>query len=153
MSDTLTQGSSQDAFESALRKHLAGYDEADVTVPDVNGVRAGIQLAALDEVRERLGLNQETLERTLCVSARTLQRRRRGEQRLTPAESDRLWRLLHIFHRALQAFGGDVEAARAWLTMPKPLLHGETPLDRLDTEPGLREVEDMLTVIDETAAA
>jgi len=32
-------------------------------------------------------------------------------------------------------------------------LDGETPLQRLDTEPGLREVEDLLTTIDETGAA
>jgi hypothetical protein len=31
--------------------------------------------------------------------------------------------------------------------------YGTTPLERLDTEPGLREVEDMFTVIDQTGAA
>jgi uncharacterized protein (DUF2384 family) len=48
---------------------------------------------------------------------------------------------------------GDEDAARAWLKRPHALLGGECPLARLDTEPGLREVEDMLTTIDETAAA
>lgn len=153
MSATLTRKSPQSAFEDALRGHLTRRRAVEAAVPDVEGVREGIDLAALDAVRERLGLSQEIVERTLCVSARTLQRRRKGEQRLTPAESDRLWRLLHVFKLALAAFGGHEEAARTWLTTPKTLLGGETPLDRLDTEPGLREVEDMLTVIDETMAA
>ena len=153
MSATLTREPSQSAFEEALRDHLTGRPDEEASVPDVNGVRAGIDLAALDELRERLGLGQDVLEHTLGVSMRTLQRRRRDAERLTPVESDRLWRLLHIFSRALQAFEGREEVARRWLTTPKTLLEDETPLERLDTEPGLRQVEDMLTVIDETAAA
>lgn len=153
MSTKLAQGSSQSAFEEALRERLSQQSETEAAVPGVNGVRHGIDVATLDDVCERLRLSQEVLERTLRVSARTLQRRRKGEQRLTPAESDRLWRLLHVFNRALTAFDHDEDAARTWLTTPKTLLRGETPLERLDTEPGLREVEDMLTVIDETAAA
>jgi hypothetical protein len=39
------------------------------------------------------------------------------------------------------------------MTEAKGVLGGESPVERLDTEPGLREVEDMLTVIDETGAA
>ena len=153
MSATLTQKSARAAFEEALRKHLAQRREDSAGVPNASGIREGIDLAALDQIQKRLGLSQEVLERTLSVSARTLQRRRKGDQRLTAAESDRLWRLLHIFDLALEAFGDREEAARTWLTTPHPLLQHETPLERLDTEPGLREVEDMLTVIDETAAA
>lgn len=153
MGATLTRKPSQKAFEKALSKHLARREQLDTAVPDVEQVRGGVELAALDAVRDRLGLSQETLERTLSVSARTLQRRRNAEDRLTAAESDRLWRLLHVFELALEAFDQHDDAARSWLTTPKALLGGETPLDRLDTEPGLREVEDMLTVIDETGAA
>jgi hypothetical protein len=39
------------------------------------------------------------------------------------------------------------------LTEAKAVLGGESPAERLDTEPGLREVEDMLTVLDETGVA
>jgi putative toxin-antitoxin system antitoxin component (TIGR02293 family) len=153
MGATLTRKPSQKAFEKALRKHLERREQIDTAVPDFEQVRRGVELAALDAIRDRLGLSQETLERTLSVSTRTLQRRRNAEYRLTPAESDRLWRLLHVFELALEAFEQNEDAARSWLTTPKALLSGETPLDRLDTEPGLREVEDMLTVIDETGAA
>jgi putative toxin-antitoxin system antitoxin component (TIGR02293 family) len=60
--------------------------------------------------------------------------------------------LLHVWTRAIDALGTDA-AARTWLTTPHSLLDGEAPIERLDTEPGLRMVEDMLTVIDETGAA
>jgi putative toxin-antitoxin system antitoxin component (TIGR02293 family) len=67
-------------------------------------------------------------------------------------ESDRLWRLLHVWERACCAFD-DPASARDWLYEPSALLGGEAPGAHLDTEPGLREVEDMLTVIDETGTA
>lgn len=60
--------------------------------------------------------------------------------------------MLFIVEEARVALGSD-ESVRIWLTQPHALLGGETPLERLDTAPGVREVEDMLTVIDETAAA
>lgn len=58
----------------------------------------------------------------------------------------------HLFRLALKAFDGHENAARTWFVTPKAVLDGETPLERLGTQPGLREVEDMLTVIDETTA-
>ncbi len=121
-------------------------------VPDARAVRAGLALSELDALVATTGLSLEAVGRLLDVSPRTLQRRRAAGERLSPAESDRLWRLFHVLALARRAFGND-ESARTWLSTPKTLLAGETPLDRLDTEPGLREVEDMLTVIDETSAA
>jgi uncharacterized protein (DUF2384 family) len=61
-------------------------------------------------------------------------------------------RIASALERAGAALGSE-EAADAWLARPHPLLNGETPVARLRTESGMREVEDMLTVIDETAAA
>ena len=140
-------------FARDLREHLASQGGRTSQVPDVEEVRRGFDLVTLDDLRTRLGLSQETMEQLLGSSIRTLQRRRKGESRLTPVESDRLWRILHVMDRALRAFEGDEASARAWLVAPKALLSGESPLERLDTEPGLRQVEDMLTVIDETSAA
>ena len=147
-----TEAPSQVGFEEDLRAGLAKRLRVSLPTPRAEGVRQGLGLETLDEVQAFLGLKLEALEHMLHVSARTLQRRRKSHQRLTPAESDRLWRLLYIVEQALKTFE-DQEAARSWLTTPKALLGGETPLERLDTEPGLREIEDMLTVIDETAAA
>ncbi len=146
------RASSQEAFERDLRSHIVARGSDAALVPDTSRVRNGLGLNVLDDLKKTLGLDWETVEHVLGVSARTLQRRRKRGEDLTPAESDRLWRLLHIWHRSTEAFGSE-GAARTWLTEPHGLLDGETPLKRLDTEPGLREVEDMLTVIDETAAA
>ena len=65
----------------------------------------------------------------------------------------RLVRLIHLVQRAVEAFDDQPEQAVEWLTTPKTLLDGETPLRYADTEPGLRAVEDMLGVIQYTMAA
>lgn len=109
-------------------------------------------MAVLDAAIDALNLDQSAVESVLDISVRTLQRRRKQGSDLTPAESDRLWRLLHVWARSQAAFASD-DAARTWLKTPHGLLGGETPLERLDTEPGLREVEDLLTTLDETNAA
>lgn len=169
---TFSKGDAQERFERGLRQHLSAQRRGrERAAPEAERVRSGLPLSLLDDIKETVGLGWDQLEGVLGTSARTLQRRRQRGEDLTPAESDRLWRLLHVWHLATQALGTD-EAARVWLTEPHALLgsggsseegssehgssqHGspEAPLSRLDTEPGLREVEDMLTVIDETTAA
>ena len=39
---------------------------------------------------------------------------------------------------------GDEEKAAAWLKTPNRALRGARPLDQLDTDPGVREVESVL---------
>jgi putative toxin-antitoxin system antitoxin component (TIGR02293 family) len=62
---------------------------------------------------------------------------------LTPDQSDRLSRVLRIVNEAEETFG-DPAKAHAWLRRATPLLDGETPLDRLDTDFGTRQIEDIL---------
>ena len=143
---------SQETFQQGLRDHLAAQKPGPPSVPAADRVRSGLPSDLLGDIKETVGLGWDDLESVVGVSARTLQRRRERSEDLTPAESDRLWRLLHVWHRVTEAFGSE-DAARTWLTAPHKLLGGDSPLEHLDTEPGLREVEDMLTVVDETAAA
>jgi len=153
MSATATsKPTNQDAFEEALRTFRATHPHGEDTPPGIERVRKGLGIAVLDAVVDVLDMHPSDVQDVLGISVRTLQRRRKQDQDLTPGESDRLWRLLHIWRRSQAAFASD-DAARTWLKTPHGLLGGETPLERLDTEPGLREVEDLLTTLDETNAA
>ena len=152
MPASVPQRADQAAFEDALHAFQSTRSEAPDTPPAINQVRDGLGMADLDAVTEALDLDASDLQGVLGTSVRTLQRRRKQGSALTAAESDRLWRLIHIWQRSRTAFASD-DAARTWLKTPHGLLNGETPLQRLDTEPGLREVEDLLTTIDETGAA
>lgn len=117
----------------------------------VTAVRTGLPVQALERLHDLLDVAMQDLAAVLGIPPRTLTRRRQTG-RLTPDESDRLLRLARVVELALAVFE-DAEAARTWLTEPKRLLAGETPLARADTAPGVRAVEDMLFAIEFTAAA
>ena len=58
-------------------------------------------------------------------------------------ESERVLRIGALFDRAVVVFG-DEDQARQWLKSSQRALGGRTPLEYADTEPGAREVEDLL---------
>lgn len=148
---TTKEPPSQDAFEQALEDRLRDQEGADSTLTS-REIREGIPFERLRRFANRLELTQETLTHVLGISERTLQRRK-DTGRLNPEESDRVERLLRIWHLALRAFDDEAEDARAWLTTPKRALGDEPPVEHLDTEPGARAVSEMLIVVDQTIPA
>lgn len=117
----------------------------------VAAVRAGLPARALERLHDLLDVPMQDLAALLGIPPRTLTRRRQGG-RFAPDESDRLLRLARLAELALVVFE-EADAARIWLIEPKRLLGGETPLAHADTDPGAREVEDMLYAVEFTAAA
>jgi putative toxin-antitoxin system antitoxin component (TIGR02293 family) len=51
--------------------------------------------------------------------------------------------LARIYASAVETLG-DYSKAAEWLKTPNRALRGGRPLDQLDTDPGVREVEDVL---------
>jgi putative toxin-antitoxin system antitoxin component (TIGR02293 family) len=106
-------------------------------------VREGLPVKALFLLAERLDLRQAEISEKIGIPQRTLTRRITQQSRLTPAESDRTVRLAQVYSTAAETLGtGD--KATAWLKTPNRALRGGRPLDQLDTDPGVREVEDLL---------
>jgi putative toxin-antitoxin system antitoxin component (TIGR02293 family) len=70
--------------------------------------------------------------------------RRKVSRRLTPDESERLLRISAVFEDAVDLFEGDVAAAVNWLTTPRKALGDRAPLTYARTEPGAREVENLI---------
>jgi putative toxin-antitoxin system antitoxin component (TIGR02293 family) len=115
----------------------------DPTERDVRDrIRTGLPYRSFETVRERLQLSLPEAADVLGVPLRTLARRR-IEKKLAADESDRLYRLARIAAHAARVFGSDDKAA-AWLRRPNRSLGGETPLEILDTDIGVRETEDAL---------
>jgi putative toxin-antitoxin system antitoxin component (TIGR02293 family) len=106
-------------------------------------VREGIPARALMVLAERTGLRQADVSSRFGIPQRTLTRRLQQHSRLTAAESDRTVRLAHVYATAVETLGDDNKAAD-WLKSPNRALSGGRPLDQLDTDPGVREVEDVL---------
>jgi putative toxin-antitoxin system antitoxin component (TIGR02293 family) len=49
-----------------------------------------------------------------------------------------------VFAKALELFEGDRDAASEWMSTPLPALGGSTPNDALNTDSGVREVENLI---------
>jgi putative toxin-antitoxin system antitoxin component (TIGR02293 family) len=106
-------------------------------------VREGIPVKALHLLALRLDLQQAEISEKIGIPKRTLTRRNAENSRLTPAESDRTVRLAQVYANATETLGNGDKAA-AWLKTPNRALRGGRPLDQMDTDPGVREVEDVL---------
>ena len=93
----------------------------------------------------RFGLTPPELVVLLALAPRTLARRK-AEQRLRADESDRLFRVTRIAALTEEVLGS-TEKARRWLHSANRALGNRTPLELLDTDLGVRQVDDLLSRI------
>jgi putative toxin-antitoxin system antitoxin component (TIGR02293 family) len=112
-----------------------------VSEPALRPLREGYGLDIVDRALDDGRISAVELDRLVLPRKTLAHRRILGS--LTPEQSDRLSRVLRMVAEAEEAFG-DKAKAHAWLRRPTPLLDGESPLDRLDTDFGTRQVEDIL---------
>ncbi len=105
-------------------------------------LREGLPATALNSIMETWQISEDDLVRQLGVSPSTL-RRRRENGRLSPVESDRLYRLASAPAKAEAVFGNRAKAVR-WLHSSNRALQGETPLSVLDTDIGAQRLRDVL---------
>ena len=106
-------------------------------------VRDGIPARALKIFADTLSLNLTDIARVVLIPRRTLERRMAANALLRTGESERVVRLGRIFAKARDVFEDSDEAA-TWLNEPLDALGGQTPLQVSSTEPGAREVEQIL---------
>lgn len=105
--------------------------------------RAGLPVAILSAIAHSLAVHRVTVAALLGISERTLSRRVTINARLTVEESDRMVRLARVLALAKETLGGMDKAGR-WLQTRNRALEGERPFDRLDTDAGVRSVEQVL---------
>ena len=105
-------------------------------------IREGFPPAVVSELMLASGLTLKELAAALDLSPRSLQRRRRSG-RLARSESDRLYRFARILAIARE-YLGDHQRALRWLKRPNRALGGIAPVAAIDTEPGARQVENLL---------
>lgn len=122
-------------------------DLSSPTVDDViRRVEEGFDVQVLERFRRMLDISVDAAASLLGTSARTLARRQK-EGHLQETESDRLYRIVRLFERAVDVFGNE-EDARIWMRRPQWGLGGAVPLEYARTDPGAREVESLLDRID-----
>lgn len=129
-----------DAPPSAIHRTFPELGADTATL--IAALRAGLPAERVEALRVTLDVPAGRMADLLGIPTSTLARRRLSG-RLDPGESERAYRVAHLLERAADVFG-TVERARAWLKKPQWALGGATPLGFADTEPGAREVEDLL---------
>ena len=108
-------------------------------------IHQGFPVAVIEKLADELALSQQTLLKVTRIAPATLTRRRRSPSGLlSPAESDRIYRIAEVYRAVLQLFEGDGESARRWLSEPAKALGRDTPLQHLDTEAGAAQVRDLI---------
>jgi putative toxin-antitoxin system antitoxin component (TIGR02293 family) len=110
-------------------------------------IREGIPFEASNYAKEALRLSDREFADTLGISRRTLGRKKKAHSKLSPVESDRLYRLVKIFVLAVTVLEGRDQAVE-WLHSRQIALGGRVPLDMMKTAVGAQEVEDLLVRIE-----
>lgn len=110
-------------------------------------IETGLPTAAAEALKDVVGLDDPSLAVTLGVSIRTLARARAIQGRLDSVASDRLYRLARLVAIARVVLEHDDKAVH-WLTHPQPGLGGRRPIDLAKSEPGAREIENLLLRIE-----
>jgi len=116
---------------------------------DVRGrIERGDILArkALDVVGRTVDLPLDTIASLIGTSTRTINRRLAKNDRLTPSEADRMFRLARVVDLAAEMIGDSTRALR-WLHTASRYLGDRTPLEMLGTEIGTQLVEESLYAI------
>jgi len=106
-------------------------------------VEEGLPVTDLVEFGREAGFTVEELARLVHIPARTYARRVASKARLSLPEGERAVRVMRLYDQAKQLFGTH-ENTRQWLNTPLPALSWRTPFDFAQTEPGAREVENLI---------
>jgi len=106
-------------------------------------VRSGLPASTVALLAATLAVERAQMAERLNIPSRTLSRRLKMKSRLTHDESDRTLRMARVVALAREVLGSD-EKASHWMSNPNRALGGKRPFDQLDTEPGVRSVEEVL---------
>jgi putative toxin-antitoxin system antitoxin component (TIGR02293 family) len=110
-------------------------------------VEEGLPVLDLVEFGRSSGFTTEELAKLVHIPPRTYARRVAAKARLDIPEGERAVRIMRLYDLAKQIFVTH-EATRRWMNSPLPALGGRTPLDMARTEPGARQVENVIGAIE-----
>ncbi len=109
----------------------------------IGAIKAGIPYSAFERLQKAVGIPQKNLAEAVNINLRTLTRRKK-ELKFHSDESERLLRIGRIVDRTMELMEGDPHSVKRWLSSPAKALGGKTPLEYADTEPGAREVMNLI---------
>ena len=127
----------------ARKPKITTYDQIQDNHATAQRVEEGLPVMEVVQFAKEAGFTNEELARLIHIPSRTYARRIAGNSRLKVAEGERATRLMRLFDRAKEVFGSD-ENTRGWFNAKILALGWKTPLEYTQTEPGAREVENII---------
>jgi putative toxin-antitoxin system antitoxin component (TIGR02293 family) len=109
----------------------------------IETLERGLPSSALAEIATALGLPKARIVQGLKLVLRTVTQREMKHERLSPLESERLYRLVRMRALAREIFSTDAAVAE-WMSAPDRSLGNRTPLEMLATDLGAQRVESLL---------
>ncbi|OOG22667.1 hypothetical protein B1C78_14670 [Thioalkalivibrio denitrificans] len=136
-------------LDSLVRALITGRrTEKFITIDElIKEMRNGLSPAVVERLRSRFALTQSEVLSVLGLSRRSYLKRKAERRRLSPLHSDRAYRLSKVGVHAEIVFS-DEQIAHDWLTSYIVAL-GSKPIEALDTEPGMTQVENVLGRIED----
>jgi putative toxin-antitoxin system antitoxin component (TIGR02293 family) len=125
------------------RKPKDDYSHVHDNAEMAHKVEEGLPVLDVVAFGKQAGFTVEELARMIHIPPRTYARRVAGNARLKVPEGERAVRLMRVYDRAKQLFVSH-ENTRGWLNAKIRALGGKTPLEFAQTEPGAREVENII---------
>lgn len=119
------------------------YEQIHDNAAMAHRVEEGLPVMEVAKFGKQAGFTNGELARLIRIPARTYARRVAGHARLKVAEGERAVRLMRLFERAKEVFGTE-ENTRGWFNARILALGWKTPLEYAQTEPGAREVENII---------
>jgi putative toxin-antitoxin system antitoxin component (TIGR02293 family) len=125
------------------RPKATTYEQVHDNHAMVQRVEEGLPVMDVVKFSKQAGFTNDELAKLINIPARTYARRVADKGRLKVTEGERAARLMRVYDRAKQLFVTD-ENTRGWFHAKILALGGRTPLEYAQTEPGAREVENVI---------
>ncbi|MDD2765917.1 MAG: DUF2384 domain-containing protein [Opitutaceae bacterium] len=109
----------------------------------VRKIRDGLPASSFTKLATTLGIPKNLLALKLGIAQRTINRRYKLHRVLSADASEKIVRIARIRNLARKLFTEDA-AIYQWLNTPAPALDGSRPIDLLDTDVGVRDVEALI---------
>lgn len=127
-------------FARLVKKYGSAREKA------VGDIRAGFPVSLLQETSKFFDTPVAQIRKIAGVPSTTAHNWTRQNANMDIGASERVWRMAGVAAMAIDVFG-DEEGAKRWLTSPNRSLHGSSPLEFLNTEPGAIAVRQILNAI------
>lgn len=105
-------------------------------------VKRGISKEQLATLKEIFEFDYNTLSDLLAVTDRTLHLKK-GKETFSLIVSDRIMAVVELYSYGYTVFG-DKDLFHTWMKAPNRALGGRTPLEVIETHPGLLEVRSLI---------